>query len=80
MANFTERAPVLQNSVIIGMSTNNAHSDTSNYTNNMSAIITGKTGVYNISDVRIFNYPAGSLLLQTCRFCDDKLKYTNAGT
>ena len=62
------------------MSTNNAHSVTTNYSNGMSAFITGKTGRYNISNVRVFNYPAGSLVLKTCRFCDDPLKYTNLGT
>lgn len=46
----------------------------------MSAIITGKTGVHVIKDVHIANYPIGSLVFQTCRFCDDPLKYTNLGT
>jgi hypothetical protein len=46
----------------------------------MSGAITGKTGVYNISDVRFYNYPTGSVLFRTCRFGDDKLKYTNLGT
>lgn len=46
----------------------------------MSGAITGKTGVYNLSNVRFYNYPTGSVLFRTGRFCDDKLKYTNLGT
>ena len=46
----------------------------------MSAFITGKTGRYNISNVRVYHFPSGSLVLKTCRFCDDPLKYTNLGT
>ena len=62
------------------MSNTNTHSNTTNYTNNMSAIITGKTGTFRITNVKFYNYPQGSLLFQTCRFCDDPLKYTNLGT
>ena len=79
-ANFTREPPVIRDSAIIGMSTTNAHSDTSNYTNGMTAFITGKTGTWNIENIRLFNFPAGSLILETCRFCDDPLKYTNLGT
>lgn len=79
-ANFTREAPLIINTAIIGQSTTNVHADQTNYTSGMAAIITGKTGEYNISDVRIFNYPSGSLVLKTCRFCDDPLKYTNTGT
>jgi len=46
----------------------------------MSAVITGKTGTYSLNNINFYNYPAGSLLFQTCRFCDDPLKYTNLGT
>ena len=79
-ANFTKTAPVVVNSAIIGMSDTNANSDTTNYTNGMAGAITGKTGVFNLSNIRFYNYPPGSILLKTCRFCDDPLKYTNLGT
>jgi hypothetical protein len=46
----------------------------------MSAIITGRSGTHNISNVRIYNYPPGSLMMQTCRYCDDLGMYTNLGT
>lgn len=62
------------------MSNTNAHSNQTNYTSGMSGVITGKTGIYNLSDIRFFNYPAGSLMFQVCRFCDDPLKFTNLGT
>ena len=68
------------------MSNTNAHSNTTNYTqgmagtNGMSGVITGKTGIFNLSDIRFYNYPAGSLMFQVCRFCDDPLKFTNLGT
>ena len=45
----------------------------------MAGAITGKTGRYSLSDVRFYNYPSGSVLMKTCRFCDDPLKYTNLG-
>ena len=71
---------MINNSAIIGMSVNNAAIDTTNYTNNMSGAITGRSGVTKISNIRFYNFPAGSLLFQTCRLCDDVLKYTNVGT
>jgi hypothetical protein len=71
---------MVNNSVIIGKSVNNAHSDTTNYTNGMSAVITGRSGVTKFSKIGFFNYPAGSILWQTCRLCDDPVKYTNIGT
>lgn len=80
IANMTKEAPGLTNSVIIGMSVNNAHSDTTNYTNGMAAAITGRTGTYKLSNIKVYNFPAGSIFLQTCRFCDNLLKYTNLGT
>ena len=46
----------------------------------MSGVITGKTGIYNLTNIRFYNYPAGSLMFQVCRFCDDPLKFTNLGT
>lgn len=46
----------------------------------MSAVITGKTGTYVIKNIHISGFPAGSLIFQVCRFCDDPLKYTNLGT
>ena len=80
MANFTKTAPVVRNTAIIGVSSSNANTNTTNYTNGMAGAITGKTGVYNLSNIRFYNYPPGSILLKTCRFCDDPLKYTNLGT
>lgn len=71
---------MVNNSAIIGKSTGNALSNTTNYTNGMSAIITGRSGMYNLTNLRFYNYPAGSILLQTCRFCDEPLTYTNLGT
>jgi hypothetical protein len=62
------------------MSRTNAHSDLSNYTDEMSAVITGRSGFTKISNVDFYNYPNGSILFQTCRLCDDPLKYTNVGT
>lgn len=62
------------------MSRTNAHSDLSNYTDKMSAVITGRSGLTKITNVDFFNYPNGSILFQTCRLCDDPLKYTNVGT
>lgn len=46
----------------------------------MSAVITGKSGSWNLSDIRFYNYPSGSLMFQVCRMCDDPLKFTNLGT
>jgi hypothetical protein len=46
----------------------------------MSALITGRSGTYNFSNVRIYNYSVGSIMLQTCRYCDDIDLYTNLGT
>ena len=80
VANFTKVPPVIKNSAIIGMSNTNAHSNTTNYTSGMSGAITGKSGVFNLSNIRFYNYPAGSLMFQVCRFCDDKLKYTVLGS
>lgn len=77
-ANFTKEAPVINNSVIIGQSNGNANSNTTNYTN-MSAVITGRSGVWNLTNIRVYNFPVGTVL-QTCRFCDDALFYTNLGT
>lgn len=64
----------------MGVSSSNAHTNTTNYTNGMSAVITGRSGLYKLHNVRMFNFPAGSVLIQTCRFCDNLLKYTNLGT
>lgn len=80
IANMTKEPPTIKNSVIVGMSQSNAHSDTTNYTKGMSGAITGRTGTYKLSNIEFHNYPAGSVLFQTCRFCDDLLKYTNKGT
>ena len=46
----------------------------------MTGAITGRSGSYNLSNVRFHNYPAGSVVLKTCRFCDSPTKYTNLGT
>ena len=62
------------------MSNTNAHQNIANYTSGMAGAITGKTGVFNLSNIRFYNYPQGSIILKTCRFCDDPLKYTNLGT
>jgi hypothetical protein len=51
-----------------------------NYTLGMSGAITGRSGVTRLTNIRFYNFPAGSILLQTCRLCDDPLKYTNLGT
>jgi len=80
LANFTKEAPTILNTTIIGMSTTNAHSDTTNYTKGMAGAITGRSGSFNLSNVRFYSYPAGSYVLKTCRHCDDPLKYTNLGT
>ena len=80
MANFTKEPPQVTNSAIIGKSTGNAHSNPVNYTKGMSAIITGRTGQYNLTNIRAYNYPAGSILIQTCSMCDDLDLYTNVGT
>ncbi len=80
VSNYTKEPPTVRNSAIIGMSTSNAHSNITNYTSGMSAAITGRTGAHKLSNIRFYNYPAGSVLFQTCRFCDDLLKYTNLGT
>lgn len=62
------------------MSNTNVNADQTNYTNGMTAITTGKTGQFVLTNITFFNYPSGSLVLQTCRFCDDPLEYTNLGT
>ena len=62
------------------MSTTNAHNDTTNYTSGMAAAITGRSGSWNFSNIRFYNYPEGSVMFKTCRFCDDPLEYTNLGT
>ena len=81
VANFTKEPPIIQNSVIVGMSKTNAHSDTTNYTNGlMTAATTGKSGLFKLDNIRIFNFGAGTVLIKTCRFCDDPLKFTNLGT
>jgi hypothetical protein len=80
LANFTREPPTIQNSFIIGKSDTNYHPDPFNYTNNMSGAITGRSGTNKFSNIRFYNYPAGSILFQTCRLCDDVLKYTNLGT
>jgi len=80
MANFTKEPPQVTNSAIIGKSIGNANNNPINYTKGMSAIITGRTGQYNLTNIRAYNYPAGSILIQTCRFCDDLDLYTNVGT
>jgi len=46
----------------------------------MSAVITGRTGIFNFSSIRIYNYPNGSILIQTGRLCDNAIFYTNLGT
>ena len=71
VANYTKEPPVVKNTAIIGMSNTNAHTDTTNYTAKMSAIITGKSGTWKITQVRFYNYPVGSILIQTCNRCDD---------
>lgn len=62
------------------MSKTNAHSDKTNYTNGMSGAMTGRSGVTNISNVRFYSFPTGSIMFQICVLCDDLLKYTNVGT
>jgi hypothetical protein len=80
LSNFTQQPPTVIDSAIIGMSRTNAASDTSNYTNGMSGAITSRSGVTKLTNVRFYSFPAGSVLFQTCRLCDDPLKYTNVGT
>lgn len=46
----------------------------------MSALITPRTGVTSFTNIRIYGFPRGSIVFQTCRLCDDVLKYTNGGT
>lgn len=70
----------MNDSVIIGKSNTNAHTDETNYTNKMSGAITGRTGVFKLTNISFFNFPLGSILLQTSRFGDDPLKYINLGT
>jgi hypothetical protein len=80
LANFTKEAPTINDSAIIGKSVYNAAANGINYTNNMSGVITGRSGTWNISVVNFYNFPAGSLLFITCRLCDDPDHYTNVGT
>lgn len=70
----------MANSFIVGQSFTNAASDTTNYTSGMSGAITSRSGVTKLDNIRFYNFPPGSVLLQTCRLCDDVLKYTNVGT
>lgn len=65
---------------MVGKSFTNAASDPTNYTLGMSGAITSRSGVTKLNNIRFYNFPAGSILLQTCRLCDDPLKYTNLGT
>lgn len=46
----------------------------------MSALMTPRSGVTSFTDIRIYGFPQGSIVLQTCVLCDDPLKYTNVGT
>lgn len=80
IANFTKEPPLVNNSAIIGKSTGYANSNPTNYSNGMSAVITGRSGSYNLTNIRFYNYPSGSVLVKTCRLCDDPLVYTNLGT
>jgi hypothetical protein len=80
LANFTQTPPGVFNSVIIGQSIGNQAADPINYTKStMNAIMTGRTGQFNFSNIRIYNYPVGSLLMQTGRLNDDPLKFINLG-
>jgi hypothetical protein len=78
IANDTKEPPVFRNSASIGFSSSNAHSNVTNYTSGMSAVIIGRTGNFSLLNVPIYNFPQGSV--QTCRFWDNILKYTNLGT
>ena len=81
LANFTATPPGVVNSAIIGMSNTNAAANTSNYTNGgMTALMAGRTGQFNFTNIRIYNYPVGSVVMQTGRLNDDPLKFTNLGS
>jgi hypothetical protein len=80
LANFTREPPTVINSFIVGQSRTNAAANTTNYTLGMSGAITGRSGVTQLTNIRFYNFPQGSVLFQTCRLCDDPLKYTNVGT
>lgn len=80
LANFTRKPPLVIDSAVIGKSQTNAAVVGTNYTLGMSGIMTPKTGVTNFTNIRFYNFPAGSILIQTCVLCDDPLKYTNLGT
>lgn len=80
MANFTQQPILVNNTAIIGESKTNMASNTSNYTNGMTAIITPRSGQTNISNVRFYNYPVGSLALKVCDQCDNPKIFTNVGT
>ena len=79
VADVAKEAPLFTNSTIIGVSNSNAASNLSIY-NNMSAVITGRYGMYNITNVNIYNFPNNTLLLQTCPYCDIASLYVNLGT
>ena len=80
LANFTREPPTVVDSFIVGKSFTNAALNTNNYSLGMSGAITGRSGATKLSNIRFYNFPPGSILLQTCRLCDDPLKYTNLGT
>lgn len=80
MANFTQKNVMLFNSVIIGVSQTNAASDPTNYSLGMAGVITPRTGASNITKVRFYNFPVGSILFIICSQCDTVLLFTNVGT
>ena len=80
VANFTKEMSSVTNSIIIGQSQTNMASDTTNYTLAMAGAITPRSGQVNISDTRFYNYPAGSIMIQTCSICDNLELFTNLGT
>lgn len=80
MANFTKEMVSVDNCAIIGMSQTNAESDTSNYTDSMSGVITPRTGQSNYTNSRFYSYPAGSIMFTVCSKCTDLMLFTNLGT
>jgi hypothetical protein len=76
LGNFSKDATTVINSVVVGQSMQNGFA---NGYAGTSGIITPRSGPINLTNIRFYNFPAGTYSFTTCSHCDNLDLFTNTG-
>lgn len=69
----------VSNSIFVGKSQAASNSNSTTY-GGMAGVITPRTGQSNLTNVRFYSFPSGTISVATCAKCNDYYYFTNVGT